>query len=65
MHAHMKSFITVIKIAYLCVKNRHNSVFGFPHILPLPAHLDVWICRGEEKKGVTLKAGEEECVLNV
>lgn len=34
---------------YLCVEDGHNSVFGFPHILPLPAHLDVRICR---EKGI-------------
>jgi len=32
-------------LPYLCVEDGHNSVFGFPHIVPLPAHLDVWICR--------------------
>lgn len=30
---------------YLCVQDGHNSVFGFPHVLSLPTHLDVRICR--------------------
>lgn len=34
---------------YLCVKDWHDSVFGLPHILPLPTHLDVRICRGKRQ----------------
>lgn len=35
---------------YLGVEHRHNSVFGFSHVLPLPAHLDVWICKESQEE---------------
>lgn len=33
---------------YLCVKDRHNSVFRFSHVLSFPAHLDMRICKKKQ-----------------
>lgn len=38
------------KVVYLCVKDGHDSVFGFPHILPPSTHLDVGICSDQGQR---------------
>lgn len=44
-------------VVYLCVEDRHNSVFGFPHVLPPSTHLDVGICSDSKDKNFSRFTG--------
>lgn len=45
------------KVVYLGVKDRHNSVFGFPHVLPPSTHLDVGICSDRKDRDFSMLTG--------
>lgn len=42
---------------YLRVEDRHNSIFGFPHVLPPSTHLDVGICTDSKDKNFSSFTG--------
>lgn len=50
---------------YLCIEDRHYSVFGFPYILPLPAHLDVWIWQGKKRRADVKNEADGMCLTSV